>query len=124
MTNEFTNFIKKDIKAVCSSDCPLECETRTFGLTLSSAAYPTLDYATTLAQNPLVVSKFPNSTVITQDVLRKNILAVSIFYEELNYVKYEQSKKTSIIDLIAGFGGQFGKESDQIYLFLIGLVVL
>jgi hypothetical protein len=74
------------------------------------ANYPTQSYAATLTTNPVIMSKFPNSTNITLDVWRNNILGLNIYYEELSYVKLEQFKKTEFIDLIANFGGQFGLE--------------
>ncbi len=105
----YGKFYSQDVKTLCSSECPLECEQQTFSVQVSSLTYPTQAYYEYLKKQPSVVEKFGvNASEITYDEMKNSILRFSVFYETLSYIKIEETAKVQIFDVISGIGGTMG----------------
>ena len=76
-------------------------------MTLSSIAYPTDVYGNYLANTHQVKRHFEPSTNITQNDLRKKILGLSIYYDELGYTKITETPQFELSGLISNMGGNF-----------------
>ena len=96
---KWEEFNKLNIVEKCSQ-CPLECETLTFPLTISSSFYPNEAYAKFLLDNSLI----KNNSFTMWD-LREKVLAFNIYYESLKHTKFTQMPKFEFIDLVALIGG-------------------
>lgn len=107
--NQFYLFYQNNLKEKCSPQCPLECESQSFVLTLSNSDYPTRGYADQLINHSTTMSKFyANLSAITYEQLKRNILSVNIYYNDYKYVSIEELEKMSFIDLISAIGGTLG----------------
>lgn len=89
--------------------CPLECESNTFDLYLSSSDYPTESLFEIQKKNKEFTKKYSNNTKITFERVRRSSIAMNIYYPHLKYTALTELEKITIIDLLAGIGGTFGE---------------
>lgn len=75
---------------------------------MSMVDYPSPPYASILKNSLIVQNRFNNRTDVSIDELKRNILAFSVFYSDLNYESLMDTKKMEYVDLIAGIGGTLG----------------
>ncbi len=87
--------------------CPLECETNNFPLSLSFSDYPNKNYAMFLYENSFLKSAFGNKPFDFNE-LKKNVLSFSVFFDQLKYTNITQIPKYYPLDLIASIGGFLG----------------
>ncbi len=67
---------------------------------MTSTAYPTVPYYEYLKQLPLIQKRHAyNTSQITYESLKANILAVSVYYDSLKYTHIKEQEQTSLIDL-------------------------
>ncbi len=92
---------------MCSSLCPLECDSITYDLSTSTANYPTRVYSKLLKKQQKITKYFKDEEV-TFEKLKESLLALDINYAELKYTYISESKSKTIIDLIASIGGTIG----------------
>lgn len=104
----FGVFFSQDVASICDVKCPRECDSVTYGVSKSSSDYPSNVYASMLLTNPTVTSKYPNASLLTYDYLKKTILSVQVYYEELSYNNFIELEKTTVTDLISSIGGTMG----------------
>jgi hypothetical protein len=103
----YKNFINSNVNDLCSSMCPIECESMEIDVTTSSSAFPTRSFYEFYKDNKYFKDKFQNET-ITYDMLKENILELNIYYDTFKYINTEQSPVSTIIDLISNIGGTLG----------------
>lgn len=121
----YADFFSQDVKALCSTDCPLECDSVTYSISNSFAQYPSTTYAETLKNNPVLESFFGyNQTAITYDQLRRRVVSFTVFYTQLNYNRFTQLQKTALIDLVSSVGGTLGLFLGMSFLSFIEIVDL
>lgn len=102
-------FSNQELKAQCEPRCPLECESQTFKLTISSSDFPTRAYANQLVNHSSLLDRFyANASLVTYEQLKSNLLALEIYYADMKYTYIEEIEKTSFLDLVAGVGGTLG----------------
>lgn len=91
---------------------------------MSHSEYPSIAYASVLANNPIIKVKYDaNSTKnITLDMLKRNVLELSVFYGDLGYDRYSESAKMNVVDLISGIGGTLGLFLGMSFLSLIEIL--
>ena len=82
------------IKVECLKDCPLECETVSYDVEMSS-----LDIET----NHGLFTRFNKSIEKYRDLVFLNV-----YFANSKYTKLEQTPKTSVIELISNLGGALG----------------
>lgn len=107
----YLKFYQNDLKQVCGSQCPLECESETFELTLSSSSYPSRGYVNQLAyfsRDSSWSNIFPNISQVSYEQLKDQILSLNVYYGEMKYTTIEELEKTSFLDLVASVGGTLG----------------
>lgn len=119
----FVNFCSSDVKQKCSGECPFECESIKYRLSTNYLNYPTESYANILLSDASIRNKFgENNSKISFERLKRNILSVNVFYDELKYVSFQELEKTSTIDLVAGIGGTLGLFIGVSFLSLIEIL--
>jgi hypothetical protein len=102
-----SEFLYYDLNKMCSSQCPLECDSITYDLSTSTANYPTRIYSKLVKKQSKIIRYFKNEEV-TFDKLKESLLALDINYAELKYTYISESASKTIIDLIASIGGTIG----------------
>ena len=107
-------FKSSEIDEECLSQCPLECESIDYDLTISSAAYPTRNYFE-------FNKDYFNGTRDFEE-LRSSLYKINIFYPNLGYVELEELPQTSVIDLLSNIGGTMGLYIGISFLSLIEIV--
>lgn len=106
----FGNFTStQDILSLCGPSCPLECDSINYRLTTSFSNYPSMAYGKLLVENSQLRSKFStDASLLTPDYLKKTILALRVYYNELSYEHVIEMEKISMVDLVSNIGGTLG----------------
>ena len=87
-------------------DCPIECISVGYTATTSISDYPTKFYADNiLSQIPLIISKFQDKSKMTYENIRKRVVSVNVYYDELKETVIEHEIKMSAFDLFSSIGG-------------------
>ena len=89
--------------------CPLECESNTYDLYLSSSDYPSENLYEIQKNNKEFTKKYFNDTKVSYEKVRRRSIAMNIYYPHLKYTVLTELQKITIIDLLAGIGGTFGE---------------
>ena len=97
---EYLSFVESDIDSLCSEYCPLECDSQYFEYKISTNYFPTASYTNILSLNPAVAAHSD-----ADEDFGKKILALNIYYDNLQYSLLSEAPKTSIFDIIAIIGG-------------------
>ena len=90
--------------AINDCDCPMECETTSYTYSTSFSDYPS-NY--TFSSN-LIKSSTILKHIQTYEELKRSVLKVNLFYDELKTTTITQDAKTSLSDFISSIGGTFG----------------
>lgn len=94
----------------CYMNCPLECETIDYALSISSSSAPTKSaYEYWLKNMPQVLDYSKNSSY---EMMKDNFISIFINYKDLKYMSIEEIENFNYIDLISTIGN---------YLFLVKL---
>lgn len=103
-------FSNNNWKSECGNNCPLECESQNFQLTVSTSVFPSKAYANQLINHSTLLNRYYGNATsqVTLDQLKNNLLAVDIYYSDMKYTSIEEIEKTSFLDLVAGVGGTLG----------------
>jgi hypothetical protein len=90
--------------------CPLECDSITYDLTLSSLEWPDERAYDYYYNNDDFASFYSDSYNLTlsYDVFKSTQAAFSVYYPSLKYTHISESPKTEIIDLFTQIGGSLG----------------
>lgn len=108
----------------CGKQCPLECDSEIFELTISSSSYPTKAYADQLVNysGNTLANFFPNVSAVTYKDLKEHILAINIYYADMKYTSIEELEKTNLFDLVAAIGGTLGLFLGMSFLSFVEIV--
>lgn len=103
------NFANEDIKSVCLSSCPFECDSYDFDYVISTADFPAENYYNSvLKQSKEFYEKYFKNESMSYEKLKDRAVALNIYYPQLKYTHISETEKISIIDLVASIGGSFG----------------
>lgn len=121
----FAYFYSQDVRALCSAECPLECNRAIYSAYTSFVEYPSKAYGNILRKNSKILALFGNDvSAITDDALKRTLLQMNIYYSELSYHQYSESEKTSMTDLVSGIGGTLGLFLGMSFLSFIEILDL
>ena len=104
--NSIEYFFKQDPNKICIPSCPIECNTVSYSLSVSHSDFPNPKYAEFL-KNKTILHSY-NSSNINDDIFKRSIVGITIFYDNLRYTMVNQIPKMNFFDLLAYIGGQFG----------------
>lgn len=97
-------------RSFCLSQCPLECETVSF--TYKKESWPLDENAvSSLYYNrtkDFLESTNSSYSIHSVGSLKRTILDVYFYYEDLSYTEITQIPKMSVTNLISDIGGTFG----------------
>jgi hypothetical protein len=98
-------FAQENLKEIC--DCPLECHSVVYTTSISFSDFPSPDYSRWLLTRPDVLAAFSNSThEINENTLKRSLVSVSLYFDDLKYTVIDETEKIQVIDLISGIGGK------------------
>ncbi len=103
----YENFGTKNINDLCDYQCPLECVSESFVYKTAQSIYPSYLYASLLNRHPVIIKNYNNQTV-SQDTLRKSLLKLNVYYEDLSYISITEMPTLNGISLISNIGGTLG----------------
>ncbi|XP_038057118.1 acid-sensing ion channel 1B-like [Patiria miniata] len=103
-------------------DCPVPCNYATFTTSLSTAAIPSnsvaadlqakaqaqYSYSSDYSYSSFTVPSPDQTDLFEEGYLEKNGVLLDVFYEDINYERYEQSEAITASALISDIGGQLG----------------
>ena len=112
-TNVTIFFRQNQIDNECLSNCPLECDSVQYDLSLSSSSYPSRQ----------AYDLFSSQVVgLSYEQVKSRTLELNIYYAELSYTKISESPQTSIIDLFSNIGGTMGLYVGVSFLSFVEIV--
>lgn len=115
MYKYYQNFISKDPRDMCNySMCPLECETNSYPVSVTTSDFCPR-YLKFLYDQSILKEKNPGLGKDDIEKIRKKVLAVNVYYPDLSYTNITQLEKLSWVDVISGFGGFSGKKLFTFY---------
>jgi hypothetical protein len=98
-----------DIKSVCGTKCPLECDSVKYNMYTSATEYPSMAYTELLMQNPVIQAKYASKpSDLTYGSLKRNLVQISVYYGDLGYQQFDEMEKMNLTDLISNIGGTLG----------------
>lgn len=95
----------RDNKLNCSSSCPPPCSQEEFKISTSLAVWPSENYEAFYQYELIKRGKFD---WLDFGSLRRNVLKIQIFFEELNVEMIKEQKSYGIADFASDIGGQLG----------------
>jgi hypothetical protein len=90
----------------CIKECPPECSKVTYEYLTSSSDFPSQKIYEYLKTEEIVINNLASDQATDSfEEIRKRVTSFSIYFNELSYTKIEETRKTSVPDLISGVGG-------------------
>ena len=99
----YSTFFNTNLEEKCPY-CKFECQSMTFSHTSSFNEYPSEEYAKFL----LRLNKINSNNVTTFEQLKRNVLSLNIYYDDLQYKLIEEIPSLDLYTLISGIGGTLG----------------
>ena len=92
LKNIYSKLIKGEITNICTPFCPLECDTNSYDVSISSTK----------------ISPKYNEYLKSVNISTDNLIHLNVYYDNLEYISIEQVAKMSFSDLISNIGGNLG----------------
>ena len=116
----------------CEVECPLECDTISYEMQLSSLEFPSQEFYMLLSQNQTylrLVEVALQNDLSTYAIFKDNCLGFSVFYPKTEYTEVTVLPKILPIDLLSQIGGSLGmflgfSMFHLIELFEIGFLII
>ena len=89
--------------AGCLRDCPLECNSSSYSVEISSVEIIGDKYALLIKENRNLLADFVTKE-ITANAAANSFISLSIFYDTLGYTLITESPKMDIVSLVANIG--------------------
>ena len=107
VANVYGKFFITNNYELLSKQCPIECNAIYYTATTSFSDINYHDFYTIINQSLIFKPKYGNET-ITYESLKRTVLKLSIYYEDLSYTLISQLPKTQLLDLVSNCGGLLG----------------
>ena len=101
--NYYTLFYSGNLQETCSY-CKYECRTVFYEFSSSFNSYPSVNYGQFL----LRLNKIKSNNITSFKKLKRNVLSLNIFYDELKYTLIEEVPSIDLFTLFSGIGGIMG----------------
>jgi hypothetical protein len=93
------NEVIDEIETICSPQCPLECDSITYDLSVSSLTYPNKQFYDLLELN---------ASQMNLEEYRRLHLGLDIFFPIKQYTEISETPKITFVDLVSSIGGALG----------------
>jgi hypothetical protein len=108
----YVQFHEEGYSAECFAECPVECQSISYGLTTSQLIYPSMSYSTLLSQYQSYLDIAYNGSIQREfkdyETIRKSSLAVNIYFEDIGYTIVNEYPAKTIEQFLADIGGLMG----------------
>ena len=111
----YLRFKNRQIDGECLSQCPLECDSQKYHLSLSTSSFPDENFYHNF-------NRFLNISSYSE--FKEKFLSVSIYYPDLSYTKISESPKISTSSLVSNIGGTMGLYVGISLLSLVEIIEL
>jgi hypothetical protein len=111
LNNVWFHFFLNYTTLNCSQECPVECSSVSYPVSLSSSEFPTSSYMRVLLRKSKHLQSLVEGVASETEklmIVRKNVAAISAFYELPSYTYIEEKPKYELFDLVSGVGGLLG----------------
>jgi hypothetical protein len=125
--NENFFYSNESLVGTCYNNCPDECTSVSYDLTVSSCSFPTLWYSQVLANNSkfksLINAYFaerkiaPINYTNNFNELRNSIAVANVFYEDLSYSQVDDNPAMTFVTFLGTLGGNMGLLTGEISLY-------
>ena len=98
-------------KFSCQLDCPLECDSITYNLQVSSLKFPNHELYDIFRNDsgaPLIFSSTYGVDISSIDMFREYFYSINIYYPSLKYTYISESPQTTVFGLLSSLGGSLG----------------
>jgi hypothetical protein len=95
----------------CQLECPLECDSVTYNLQLSSLTYPSLEYYNLFVNDTTAKEYFSDNfgaKISSYAIFKEYFYSINIFYSSLKYTLISESPQTTMFGLLSSLGGSLG----------------
>ena len=92
----------------CNHLCPPECQSFKYSFTSSQIDYPSKGFADLMKLDPRIQEKFNYSLNISYEDLKRSLVSLNIYYDDLGYISIEEMPKINYIDLCFIIYGNIG----------------
>ena len=99
--------MEQNFKGNSTLECPLECDSVRYDVSISFSKIILEGYKNYLKENDLLSFLNPKFKLLTEND-SKNLAAINIFYNDLEYTRISQLPKMDFFDLISNIGGNLG----------------
>ena len=100
-----TQYLSFEVKECQQNNCPLECASIKYDLSLSTLLYPNLKGYNSLSDtDKYYIAQYIDQN-LTYELFKEMYLQFSVYYPKLSYIELTEYPKTSIIDLLTQIGG-------------------
>ena len=93
------NQVINEIETMCAPQCPLECHSVTYELSISSLSFPNKQFYDLLELN---------ASTMSIDKFRQAYLGLDIFFPIKQYTEISETPKVTFVDLVSSIGGALG----------------
>lgn len=104
----FTTFVGDEVTKNCSDDCPHECDSIYYDITVTSADFPTKYYCQLMIRDiPSVAASVAQYSTIDEkcEAMKTMYASINVYYNSLSYTFIDELAKTTLPDLISVVGG-------------------
>jgi hypothetical protein len=98
LASKFNEAIDK-LESICGPKCPLECNSVTYDLTMSSLSFPNKQFYNLLELN---------ASEMSLEKFRRLHLGLDIFFPVKQYTEISETPKITFVDLVSSIGGALG----------------
>jgi len=98
-------------KFSCQLDCPLECDSITYNLQVSSLKFPNHELYDIFRNDsgaPLIFSSTYGIDISSIEMFREYYYSINIYYPSLKYTYISESPQTTVFGLLSSLGGSLG----------------
>lgn len=107
-------------KILCTTDCPVECNSIDYQYKLSFSTYPSKPYAEALIEDNLM--NFSEMNKSDYEDLQTKIVKFNVYYDNFDFENYYEVAKMSPYDLLAYIGGTLGLFIGASFLSFIEII--
>ena len=114
--------VKQDLMRLCSPYCPSSCEAHELKTYVSPSNYPTSHQFNSLMNKSEYLQSLENET--SRNEIKKSLIYLRIFYDELKYEYIYQIPKMLITDLVSIVGGTLSVSLGMSFLSIFEVITL
>lgn len=93
--------------SLCNEQCPIECTSVTYDVSISYMDWPTYDGYYWCLKNG-IFDRYYDPKDVTYDIAMQSFAGVTLFYKEIKYTEVHESASMTFVDLVAAIGGMMG----------------